>query len=129
MKLSGKRFLTILSIAAVALGMLSSPGSTQEKVDKEKLLAEIAGEYEFDIEGQILVVKFYVEEGSLYGITEEDITGILCEPVEGEPMTFEATPPNGMLYVLNFVRDEEGKITTCKMSVEGMEIEGHRIKK
>ena len=129
MRFSGKKFLTILAVAAVALGMLSFPCFTQEKVDREKLLAEIAAEYEFEMEGQILVVKFYVEEGSLYGITEDDISGVLCEPVEGEPLTFKAIPPNGMLYVLNFIKDEEGKVTACKMSVEGMEIEGHRIKK
>ena len=47
----------------------------EEKVDA-KLLAEIAGNYEFEYQGQIIVFAFSVEEGKLIGlITKADLIG------------------------------------------------------
>jgi len=101
----------------------------QEKKVDAKLLAEIAGNYEFEYQGQVIVFVFSVEDGKLMGAPEGDAQEII-EPVEGEEMTFVGYSPEGTEYQFKFARDDEGKITKCTVSVPamGIEIEGAKIK-
>ena len=98
--------------------------------DKAKLYAEIAGDYEFDLEGQVTIITFLVEDGALFGTQEgnpEPPTSL--DPVEGKELAFEATNEGGQFYEISFSRDEDGKITKCLIITQGMEIEGVKIKK
>jgi hypothetical protein len=101
----------------------------QEKQDDAKILAEIEGRYEFEYEGQFIVFVFSVEDGKLMGAPEGEVQEEV-EPVEGEELTFMGYAPDGSEYRFTFIRDEDGKITICKMSVPamGIEIEGIKIK-
>lgn len=101
----------------------------QEKKVDAKLLAEIAGNYEFEYQGQVMVFVFSVEDGKLMGAPEGEAQEVI-EPVEGEEMTFVGISPDGAEYQFKFARDDEGKITKCTVSVPamGLEIEGVKIK-
>ncbi len=98
--------------------------------DKAKILEEIVGVYEYELEGQVLVVIYTVEDGVLYGTEENDPNPpSRLDPIEGKELTFETTGDDGNLYVISFSRDEDGKITKSLLAVMGMEIEGVKIKK
>jgi hypothetical protein len=93
--------------------------------DKAKLYAEIAGDYEYEYEGQVIIIIYSVEAGVLYGNSKGNPEPpSRLEPVEGKELEFTATGDDGNVYVISFSRDEEGKITKSRLSTMGMEIEG-----
>ena len=97
--------------------------------DQTKLYEEIAGDYEYEYEGQVIIVTYWVEDGELMATQEGDPSPpAKLDPVEDKDMTFETTGGDGNLYVISFSRDEEGKITKSMLAVMGIEIEGVRIK-
>lgn len=100
----------------------------QEKKVSAKLLAEIAGSYEFEFQGEVQVFIFSVGDGKLMGAPEGQVQEEL-EPAEDEEMTFVGYSPDGTEYRFKFARDEEKKITKCTASVPamGLEIEGVKI--
>ncbi len=107
---------------------LTAAVTAQEKADKEKLFKEIAGEYEFDAEGQIIVITFLIEDGKLMGMQEGSDELAELEPVEGEELEFMIITPDGQEFEAQFVRDEKTKkIKKCILVVDGMEYEGTRI--
>ncbi|MFC2141631.1 hypothetical protein ACFLR7_01710 [Acidobacteriota bacterium] len=98
--------------------------------DKAKVLEEIAGDYEYEYEGQYIIITYSVEDGILFGTQEGDPEPpSQLDPVEGKELTFETTGSDGNLYVIGFSRDDDGKITKSILAVMGMEIEGVKIKK
>jgi hypothetical protein len=97
--------------------------------DKTKLYTEIAGEYEYNLEGQSIIIIYTVEDGKLYGTEETSPEPpTLLEPVEGQELAFTATGDDGNLYEISFSRDEDGKITKSILATQGIEIEGVKIK-
>ena len=121
-----KSVLTFICFALVLFGLNVST-SAQEKA---KLYEEIAGDYEYDYEGQFIIISYWVEDGVLYGTQEgnPDQPSKL-DPVEGKELLFETTGSDGNLYVISFSRDEEGKITKSTLATMDIEIEGVKIKK
>ncbi len=101
----------------------------EEKQDDAKILAEIEGRYEFEWEGGSMVFVFSVEDGKLMAAPEGETQEEL-EPVQGEEMTFVGYAPDGTELRFVFVKDEEGKITKCKISVPamGLDVEATKIK-
>jgi hypothetical protein len=101
----------------------------QEEGKGAKVLAEIAGNYEFEYQGEFWVFVFSVEDGKLVGAPEGEVQEEL-EPVQGEELTFVGYAPDGREFRFVFKKDEDGKITKCKLSVPamGLEIEGTKIK-
>ena len=68
-----------------------------------------------------------VEDGKLTAVPEDDEPAVL-EPVEGEELKFQVSLPYGSVLDLEFIRDKKGKITKCRISGMGMEMEGKKIK-
>lgn len=98
--------------------------------DKAKLYEEVVGDYQYDYEGQLIVITYWIEEGDLYATQEDDPDPpAKLDPVEGKELTFETTGSDGTLYVITFSRDEDGKITKSTLAAMGIEIEGVKIKK
>jgi hypothetical protein len=120
-----KRSTFVACIALMMSVVLCRGLWAQDKpVDTKKLYNEIAGNYEFQVEGQIMVINFFEKDGKLYGApvgeTPEEIL-----PVKGSPLKFEVfVSANGQLYQLEFVRNEKNIIDKCLMRVGGMEIVG-----
>jgi hypothetical protein len=127
-----------LAIALLALACVVAPLAAQaapqaaakdKPVDTMKLLAEIIGDYEFSAQGETLLVQFTEADGKLFGAppgaTPEEI-----HPVEGKPLCFDVTvSTNGQYYELQFVRNDQGVIDKCIMTVMGVVVEGYKIKK
>ncbi len=119
--------LTCLVFLLSVLGPMSF--AQEKKVDTEKLYAEIAGNYEFEYQGEYIVFVITVEDGGLMVAPEGEVPDNLT-PIEDKDMEFVAYSPEGEEYQFKFVRDEDGKITKCTVSVPaaGIEVEGTKIK-
>jgi len=115
------------SILTLTLFVLSASLFAFYQEDAEKKYAPLVGDYEFDMQGQIMVVSFWVEDGKLVGAPEGETPEEL-EPVEGEDLKFEMNTADGQFLELEFIKDEAGKINTCIVVTMGMELEGVRIK-
>ena len=128
-KIFNRSILCIISSLVLVFFICNASSFAQEKTDTEKLYAEIAGDYEFDVQGQVTVITFFVKEGVLMGRDSDDDEGTPLEPVEGKELGFEATSEEGQFFEITFSRDESGKITKCLLATRGMELEGVKIKK
>jgi hypothetical protein len=119
---------SVLIVVCFAL-ILSGLNVSSLAQDEVKVLEEIAGTFEYEYEGQVLVVIYTVEDGVLYGTEENDPNPpSKLDPVEGKELVFETTGDDGNYYVISFSRDEEGKITKSVLAVMGLEIDGVKIK-
>lgn len=127
-KIANLHVLCVISSLILALFFCHAASFAQEKTDTEKLYAEIAGDYEFEYEGQVDVLTFFVRDGVLMGRDSDDDKGTPLEPVEGQELEFEVTTDEGQFFKLTFSRDENGEITQCLLTTMGMEINGVKIK-
>lgn len=121
-----KSSLSAIGFSLIFLSAAVFAGSqAQDKPDDvKKILAEIAGDYDFEFQGQMMTVNFFEKDGKLFGApvgeTPEEIL-----PVKGSPLKFEVTPSTtGQLYELEFVRNEKGVIDKCVLKTMGMEMTG-----
>jgi hypothetical protein len=121
-----KSSLFVIGLTLIFLSAAVSAGpQTQDKpVDTKKILEEIAGDYDFEFQGQVMVINFFEKDGKLFGApvgeTPEEIL-----PVKGSSLKFEVTPAStGQLYELEFVRNEKGVIDKCILKTMGSEIIG-----
>lgn len=124
-----KKSLLTVGIALVSMFAVISAGAwAQDKQDKpvdtKKILEEIAGDYDFDFQGQAMLINFFEKDGKLFGApvgeTPEEIL-----PVKGSLLKFEVTPGStGQLYELEFARNEKGVIDKCILKTMGMEMIG-----
>jgi len=94
----------------------------------KKKYAPILGDYEFDMEGQVMMVSFWVENGGLWGGPEGEEAAELT-PVEGNDLKFEINTADGAFMELEFKKDESGKVVKCIVVGMGMEMEGIKIEK
>jgi len=123
-------FALLAAAAALALcGGLWAQEAKPEPIDAKKLYQEIAGDYEFTVDTQTLVVTFSEKDGKLYGAPPGETPEELI-PVKDVPLKFEViVSTNGQLYVLQFVRNESKVIDKCVMNAMGMEVIGLKLKK
>ena len=128
-KLFDSRVLSMITSLSLVLFMCTATSFALKISDTEKLYAEIAGDYEFEYEGEASIITFFVEDGVLLGRDSESDPGTQLEPIEGKELEFKATAEDGQILDVKFSRDENGKITNCLIATMGMEIAGVRIKK
>ena len=122
-----QKSVLIFTTFALVLFCLNVSTSAQ---DKAKLYEEIAGDYEYEYEGQFIVITYWIEDCALYA-NQEDVPSppAKLDPVEGKELVFETTGSDGNLYVISFSRDEDGNITKSTLATMDIEIEGAKIKK
>jgi hypothetical protein len=87
----------------------------------------LVGDFEFDFQGQIMIITFSEEDGKLMAAPEGQ-EAVEIEPVEGEEMKFDVTTPEGQYYEIIFAKDDSGEVNLCTIITMGMEIEGVRVK-
>ena len=127
-----KNLFAIGSIVLLGFLMISLPAQALDsgQTPREKLIEEMAGDYEFEFQGQYVVMSFSADGETLMGAPEGEAQEEM-EPVEGEPMKFTAYDPSGNEWKMEFKKDDEGKITICLITVDAMgitDLEGHKIK-
>lgn len=125
-KLRDEGFRIVLIIGMVICAGLSTAAAAQE-MDKTKLYQQIIGTYEFEYQGNYLVLDFWVDEGKLLGGPERDDFAEII-PVNLAEMKFEATNDDGEYYEIEFKKDEEGVVISCVLITSGIELEGPKIK-
>ena len=128
-KIFNHRFLFVLSCLTIVFFICNAASFALKNTDTEKLYAEIAGDYEFEYEGDATIITFFVKDGVLMGRDSEYDPGTPLEPVEGKELEFEATSDDGQFFQITFSRDESDMITKCLLVTMGMEIAGVKIKK
>ena len=115
--------LAFISLAAVII-FCGRLWAQDKPDDPKKLYLEIAGDYEFQMDSQSLIVNFFEKDGKLFGAPPGETAEELV-PVKDSPLKFEVVvSTNGQLYQLEFVRNEKKVIDKCIMRVGGMEIVG-----
>ena len=124
-----KRAIFAFLAVAAALFLCGGVWAQDKPVDPIKLYQEIAGDYEFQMDAQSLIVNFFEKDGKLFGAPPGDTPEEIV-PVKDSPLKFEVVVSgNGQLYQLEFVRNEKKVIDRCIMRAGGMEIVGVKIKK
>jgi hypothetical protein len=123
--------IAVIIIAAAAAAQTAPPAQAQEKkpTDTAKLYAEIAGSYSYNLNGQDMIINFWVENGKLYGAPqgqENEYAEVIIKDVE--KLFFEATPPGGQLFEIEFARGESKKIEKSVLRSQGTEVAGIKIK-
>ena len=122
-----KRIL-VITLLALMVAVCSPIFLAQQKDEAlKKKYAPVLGDYEFSMDTQVMVVSFWIEGGVILGAPEGE-TPAEITPIEGQELKFEADV-EGTYYELTFVKDESGKVTSCIMDVNGMEIEGVKLEK
>jgi hypothetical protein len=126
------RTLIAVSILALLAAVLAGPVQAQTQaapkpVDLAKIMAEIAGTYDFDVQGQAMVINFSVQDGKLYGMPENE-TAELLMPMKGDnSLKFDVTvASSGQYFELEFARNEKGEVDKCTLKSQGMEAVGKK---
>ena len=127
---SGLSVLICLILVVFLCGTVASAQDQDEPLKKK--YASLLGEFEFDISefgGDVQVLTFYVDEGSLW-IDSGDGDPATLKPVEGVEFEFTATASDGSEFEVKFVKDDEGKYTICEINIVsmGIVIVGTKIK-
>jgi hypothetical protein len=132
---NGRRYVLKTALAGLmCLSLVLSaaaldPSIIQDKEVDPKVLEQIAGNYEFEYQGQYMAFVFTVENGNLMGAPENETAEIL-EPMKDKETTFVGYNPDGMEYQFAFKKDADGKYTICVVNIPamGIEVEGFRVK-
>jgi len=106
----------IASLCLFFFVMSGQSSVSQEKTVDAGLLDELAGGYRVEIQGQKGIFVFMAEKGQLKGAPAGEKPSLL-EPVEGEELTFVGHLPDGTEQRFKFLRNEEGKIAKCVLSI------------
>ncbi len=127
-QVSFRRVFSVVTVFAliVAVGGLAVMAQESDDALKKKY-APILGDYEFDMEGQVMLVSFWVENGGLWGGPEGQEAAELT-PVEGNELKFEINTADGQYMELEFIKEESGEVVKCIVLGMGMEMEGVKIK-
>jgi hypothetical protein len=113
------RFIVLTCFLLMPSMMSALTFSQQGKKVDPKLLDELVGGYQLEIQGQKGAFVFVAEEGKLKGAPAGEEPSEL-EPVKGEDMTFAGHSPDGTEHLFKFLRNEDGKVTKCILSIPAM---------
>ncbi len=127
-QVSFRRVFSVVTVFALIAAVGGLAVMAQESDDAlKKKYAPILGDYEFDMEGQVMLVSFWVENGGLWGGPEGQDAAELTT-VEGDELKFEINTADGTYMELEFIKDESGEVVKCIALGMGMEMEGVKIK-
>lgn len=119
-----KRALVFLTAAALVTA-LSFASVSQEKKAADKYAA-FCGEYRFDLTSYgapVITAKLYVENDDLYIMADTSDSPDKLSPVENEPTKFFLDDPNEGHWDFEFLKDDKGKFTKCRIVNAGMGID------
>ena len=112
----------------LSLALASAPVFSLQAQDNLTLLKNIEGEWEYVAGYDVLMVKFFVEDGVLKGAEVGDERAVDCEQDENNKMLFRGYTPDGEAFEVEFYKDDEGNITRSKLIIGYNEVEGTKIK-
>ncbi len=92
-----------------------SPEQGNKKEKAKTKYADLIGYYRFALEGEEMLINFYVEDGVLCGGGEEYILGEL-KPVKGNDLKFKVETEHGENWSFEFIKGDSGKIVKCRFT-------------
>jgi hypothetical protein len=126
----------LLSFSAFAAAQAQAQAPTQGQApaaklkpeEVKKILLEIAGDYDFDMQGQPITITFFEKDGVLYGAPADQNPEVMT-PAGDSPLKFTVTPAGGQFFEMEFFRNDKKVIDKCVVKAMGMELVGaKRIK-
>ena len=123
MKKMTRVWTLLLTVAALAL----LPGTAPAQ---DKIPAGIAGDYLIDTGTRTLPFTIIVQADKiLFDAQIPGGTAAPLTPVEGKALTYKGLDPNGDEMILAFLKDDQGKITGCTVSLpaRGMEAKATKV--
>jgi len=128
-KLSGK----VIVITILLLLLTFSLTSAQQKdVELKKKYAEFIGDWKFNLEGMgEIVINLYIENGAFWALPETETEPGEMEPVKDKEGIFVVYAGDGSVWNVEFMKDDKGKITKCRIANEdqGIDTIGDKIVK
>jgi hypothetical protein len=106
-------------------------GISEDKKRKDERFMnyqKISGEYNFDIDGKILQISFFVKDNYLVGKIQGRDEEVILQRVDKQVLKFQFSPQLEQVYKLQFLEDSEGNITKCILHIKGMKHKGVKIK-
>ena len=125
-----KRALVFLTAAAL-IAALSFASGIQDKKPADKYVA-YCGDYRFDLTSYgapVITAKVYIENDALYVLSDSSDSPDRLSPVENEPAKFFIDDPDEGHWDFEFLKDDKGKFSKCRIINTGMGIDaiGERI--
>jgi len=115
----------IFLFAAALIAALSFASGIQEKKPADKYAA-FCGDYRFDLTSygaQVITARFYVENDDLFVQADTSESPDKLSPVENEPTKFFLEDPDEGHWDFEFLKDDKGKITKCRIINAGIGID------
>ena len=105
-----------------------------QNMDLEKKYAAIIGDYEFDLTEMgmgVIVVSVFCDTDAIYAQPDVSDSPVEMQPVEGKEFEFTVEDNGDGTYLLQFLKDENGKYTKCRVLNEtmGMDVIGTKLEK
>ena len=115
----------IFLFAAALIAALSFASGIQEKKPADKYAA-FCGDYRFDLTSygaEVITARFYVENDDLFVQADTSESPDKLSPVENEPTKFFLEDPDEGHWDFEFLKDDKGKITKCRIINAGIGID------
>jgi hypothetical protein len=109
-----------LFLAAILAAMAGAAAVREFRPDPLAIFREIVGVYEAKVDGRPFFVTYYLESGRLRTV-HADNAPVDCVPVPGQSLKFELAALSELRPQIEFVRDANGKIMTCRTRAGGRE--------
>jgi hypothetical protein len=115
----------LLPAAIALIGVLSLASGSQEKKAADKYAA-YCGEYQFDLTSYgagLITAKVYVENDALYMWADRSEPPDVLNPVENIDSKFSLDDPDEGHWDIEFLKDDQGKFTKCRLVNAGLGID------
>ncbi len=118
----------IICILFASTFLATQSCAQNSKVDHIKLFNEVEGGYNFEFpNGGKLFLKFYTDNGILYGSQGTEETRFQLQILDAKKMTFVHYKSGGAKNNFEFSRDQQNKVTKCTfIAPDGMKLVGLR---
>jgi len=115
----------VFPAAVLLIAALLYASGPQDKKAADRYAA-YCGEYQFDLSSYgagILTAKVYVENDSLYIWADKSEPPDVVSPVENSPTKFFLDDPDEGHWDIEFLKDDRGKFTKCRLINAGLGID------
>jgi hypothetical protein len=112
-------------LAAATLIAAFSFASGTQAIKAANKYAAYCGEYSFDLSSYgagLITAKFYVENDSFYIWADKSEPPDVMSPVENEPTKYFLDDPEEGHWDIEFLEDDQGKFTKCRLVNPGLGI-------
>jgi predicted acyl esterase len=117
-------FLSRLIGILFVLALLQAGPSQQVRPDDiAKKYPEIEGAYEFQLGQRTTVVQMFFKDGALRHVATGNTESTKWDPVEGSELTFKTVHPEQGTYLLEFLKDEQGRLSRFRIVNEAAKMD------